>query len=90
MDQRRKQMNYNISDLVRVEREVPSTGKSRKSVPKLRGPYRISKVLDNDRYLIEDTPISRKGCRPFSAIFSVNKIHPWLVYNRSNDSCSDS
>lgn len=83
-DKVRKEVTYNIGDLVRVEREISSTGNSRKLIPKLRGPYRIKKVLDNDRYVIEDTPLSRKGNRNFSGIFSVDKIHPWLVFNRAD------
>ncbi|KAL4708356.1 hypothetical protein ACJJTC_019592 [Scirpophaga incertulas] len=78
----------NLGDLVRVEREIPSTGKSRKLVPKLRGPYRIVQVLGNDRYVVEDTPLSRKGNRKFSGVFSIDKIFPWVVFNR-NDSDSD-
>lgn len=80
-DKHRKEVTYKIGQLVRVEREIPSTGKSRKLVPKLRGPYRIVEVLNNDRYVIEDTPLSRKGNKKFSGTFSVDKIHPWMVFN---------
>lgn len=89
-DKGRKKITFKIGDLVRVEREIPSTGKSRKLVPKLRGPYRIVEVFDNDRYKIEDTPLSRKGSRKFTGVFSVDKIHPWLAFNREYDSDSDS
>lgn len=88
-DKVRKDVAYNIGDLVRVERDIPSTGNSRKLIPKLRGPYRIKEVLDNDRYVIEDTPLSKRGNRAFSGIFSVDKIHPWMVFNRA-DSGSES
>lgn len=84
-DKKRKKVNYKVGELVRIEREISSTGKSRKLVPKLRGPYRITNVLDNDRYMVEDTPLSRKGNRSFSGVFSVDKIHPWLVFNRTTD-----
>lgn len=83
-DKVRKEVKFNIGDLVRVEREIPSTGSSRKLIPKLRGPYRIKEVLDNDRYVIEDTPLTRGSKRNFSGIFSVDKIHPWMVFNRSD------
>lgn len=75
-DKTRKKVNYKIGDLVRVEREIQSTGSSKKLIPKLRGPYRIVQVLDKDRYVIEDTPLSRKGSRAFTGTFSVDKIHP--------------
>ncbi|CAH0715814.1 unnamed protein product, partial [Brenthis ino] len=83
-DKIRKEVTYNVGDLVRIEREISSTGNSRKLIPKLRGPYRIKEVLDNDRYVVEDTPLSRKGNRNFSSIFSVDKIHPWMVFNRAD------
>lgn len=89
-DKSRKKVLLKVGDLVRVEREIPSTGKSRKLVPKLRGPYRIVEVFDNDRYKIEDTPLSRKGNRNFTGVFSVDKIHPWLVFNRNSESDSNS
>ncbi|CAK1599605.1 unnamed protein product [Parnassius mnemosyne] len=88
-DKKRKILKFVVGDLVRVEREIPSTGKSKKLISKVRGPYRICKVLDNDRYVVEDTPISRKG-RRFSGIFSVDKIHPWLVYQRNYESDTQS
>lgn len=87
-DKDKKEVRYVVGQLVRVEREVPSIGKSRKLVPKIRGPYRIVEVLNNDRYVIEDTPLSQKGSKKFSGIFSVDKIHPWMVFNRA-DSESD-
>lgn len=89
-DKCRKQVNFQIGDLVRIEREVPASGQSRELVPKLRGPYRIVQVLDNDRHIVEDTPISRKGNRVFRGTFSVDKIHSWRVFDRSNDTDSSS
>lgn len=34
-------------------------GKSMKLAPKFQGIYRIVKVLNNDRFIIEDTPLTR-------------------------------
>lgn len=85
-DKNRKEKHYKVGELVRIEREIPSTGQSRKLVPKLRGPYRVVKVLDNDRYVVEDTSLTRRGNKTFSGVFPVDKIYPWLVFNRSNNS----
>ncbi|KAL0828840.1 hypothetical protein ABMA28_003751 [Loxostege sticticalis] len=71
---RSKPMKYQVGDLVRVERQVPSSGQSRKLVPKFQGPYRIVNVLGNDRYQIEDTPITKKGNRHYSTVVAVDKI----------------
>ncbi|KAG7304077.1 hypothetical protein JYU34_011007 [Plutella xylostella] len=85
-DKKRKiATQYKIGDLVRVEKEIRTeVGHSRKLLPKCVGPYRISKVLDNDRYEIEDTPITKKeGCKIYRATYAVDKLYPWLVF--SND-----
>lgn len=77
---------YKVGDLVRVEREISNAapGQSKKLLPKCSGPYRIVEVLENDRYVIEDTPITKKPGKPlYRATFAVDKIHPWLVF--SND-----
>lgn len=68
---------YKIGDLVRIEREIcNNNGKSKKLLPKLQGPYRIIKVLDNDRYVVTDTPLTRKQNRKYEGVISVDKIHP--------------
>lgn len=86
-DKRRKIAHkYNVGDLVRVERELSNAlpGQSRKLLPKCSGPYRVVRVFENDRYEIEDTPITKKSGKPkYKAVFAVDKIHPWLVF--SND-----
>jgi len=45
---------YSLGDLVLVENEPFSTGISRKLEPRFKGPFIIQKVLQNDRYLVED------------------------------------
>lgn len=89
-DRHRKRVTFNVGDLVRIEREIPATGQSRKLIPRYQGPYRVTQVINNDRYEIRDTPISRKNNRPFKSIVSVDKMFPWLVFNRdSGDSDID-
>lgn len=82
---RKREHNYKEGDLVRVERDVGGLpGQSKKLLPKFCGPYRIVKVLGNDRYEIEDTPITKKAGKPtYKAVFAVDKMHPWLAF--SND-----
>lgn len=88
---RRVARKYEVGDLVRIEREIGSNnGQSRKLLPKLQGPYRIIKVLDRDRYVVQDTPMTRKQNRKYEAVISVDKIHPWLTFTRGNSSESES
>lgn len=79
---------YKVGDLVRVERQVPATGNSKKLVPRFQGPYRITKVYDFDRYQIEDTPLTRKSNRPYSTVVASDKIKAWLNFNRPHDESS--
>lgn len=83
-DKHRKQMKFKVGDLVRIEREIPATGQSRKLVAKYQGPYRITQMLGHDRYEVCDTPVSRKN-RPFKSVISVDKLLPWLVFDRNLD-----
>lgn len=75
---------YSVGDLVSVDREIPSTGQSRKLVPRFQGPYRVTRILDNDRYQIEDTPITKKNNRGYSAVVASDKLKPWLHFQRSD------
>ncbi|CAK1551548.1 unnamed protein product [Leptosia nina] len=89
---RNKNVIFKVGDLVRVIRTTTGIeGQSKKLDPKCRGPYRIKKVLPNDRYIVEDTPITRKGKR-YEAIIAVDKIFPWLVMTQpvpTDDELSD-
>lgn len=71
---------FDVGDLVSFETDVHATGQSRKLVPKFQGSYRVSKVLDHNRYVVEDTPITRKNNRRYNATISVDKMKPWLVF----------
>lgn len=89
-DKHRKRVTlYKVGDLVRVERTIidkEHVGKSKKLISKFHGPYRIKKVLENDRFLIEDTPLTRRGNKKYENVVAVDKIHPWLNYkNVSSD-----
>lgn len=86
-DQRRcPPAEFKVGDLVRVERQVTALGQSKKLIPKYQGPYRITAVLDYDRFQVEDTPLSQKGGRKFSTIVAIDKIKPWLNFHRPHDS----
>lgn len=83
---------YNEGDLVRIERttfDKDRIGKSKKLMPKFHGPYGIVKILDNDRFVVEDTPLTRRGNKMYENIVSIDKIHPWLNF-KSIESENDS
>lgn len=47
---------YKINDYVMITNVDTTAGTNKKLIPKYRGPYVISKVLPNDRYVVEDIP----------------------------------
>ncbi|KAJ0169305.1 hypothetical protein K1T71_015189 [Dendrolimus kikuchii] len=83
---RKSGKGYKVGDLVRIERQVPHDGKSQKLVVKFQGPYRVMKVLPNDRYVVEDTPMTRKQGRRYEAVVALDKMQPWLSFSRDFES----
>ena len=59
---------YNENDLVMI-RNVPTAGMSAKLEPKFKGPYRIKRVLNNNRYVIEDVPGFQVSSVRFEGVF---------------------
>lgn len=68
---------YQEGDLVLIRWEPPPTGGSRKLLPKYRGPYRINKVLECDRYEITDTEATQITQKPFKGVYTAALIKPW-------------
>lgn len=77
-----KPINFKVGDLVRIERQVPSLGQSKKLVPRFQGSYKITAILEHDRFQVEDTPLTRKNGRHFSTVVAIDKIAPWLTFDR--------
>lgn len=82
---------YKIGDLVKINKQVPSNeGQSRKLLPKFSGPYKITKILDNDRYEVSTIPGTELGKRKYSNIWAVDQIKPWINIHINKSSSSDS
>ena len=67
---------YEVGDLVLVGNEAPSTGSSRKLEPPFKGPFIITKVLDHDRYVVEDLPSSRRTRSHYSSVYASDGLKP--------------
>lgn len=82
---------YSEGDLVSIRREVPGDGKSMKLAAKYQGPYRIKKILPNERYVVEDTPLTKKkNHRTYDNVVAVDKLKPWLCFDKNFGSSSES
>ncbi|CAH0728274.1 unnamed protein product, partial [Brenthis ino] len=78
---RKSARKYKEGDLVKIIRTIAgNSGQSKKLEPKCQGPYRIKKILPNDRFVVEDTPLTRKGKR-YENVVSIDKISPWLSFS---------
>ena len=74
---RREATRYQEGDLVMVEiTSEQATGESRKLHPKFKGPFRICRVLVNDRYEVEDL---RQGGRRAKTVVAVDRLKSWVA-----------
>lgn len=90
-NQTRKKANvYSEGDLVKILKPLPGNdGKSRKLLPKYTGPFRITKVLPNDRYEVSSIPGSNISRGKYTNVWSVDRIQPWIsVVNEDSDTCT--
>lgn len=82
---------FKVDDLVVVRRTIASNdGASKKLLQKYAGPYRVTKVMDLDRYLIEDikgAPVTQKPC---SGVVPSDKLKIWSVEVSEDESEEES
>ncbi|XP_036344292.1 uncharacterized protein LOC118753520 [Rhagoletis pomonella] len=68
---------YHEGNLVLTTNEPASTGTSRKLDPHYKDPFVITKVLPNDRYVVEDLPHAERSQRHYTSIFASDQLKPW-------------
>lgn len=74
---------YKKSDLVLVKiTSEAATGQSRKLQPAFKGPFKVTSVLPNDRYVVEDL---REHGKRYKTVVAVDHIKPWVVLNAEKD-----
>jgi transposase InsO family protein len=72
---------YQEDDLVLIRiSSTPATGSSQKLLPKWRGPFRVAKVLGNDRYEVKDIPGTGRLRLRYSVVAAVDNMRPWVRY----------
>lgn len=73
---RKEARRYTKDELVLVQvTSEPTTGGSRKLLPKFKRPFRIRAVLPNDRYEVEDL---REGSKRLRTVVAADRIKPWI------------
>ena len=76
---------FREGDLVLAENEPTSTGFSKKLEPRYKGPFIVTKVLDKDRYVIENLPQSNRTQRHYSSVFASDKLKEWCQLPPDDD-----
>lgn len=81
-DQKRtKAKVYKKGDLVMVQKSSKVPGESQKLTPPFSGPYRVTAVLEHDRY--EISSVDGYSKRKYVNVFSADKIKPWVRFVES-------
>lgn len=77
-------VTYEIGQYVVIPNVDTSAGSNRKLIQKYRGPYRVQKVLPNDRYVIRDV----EGCQltqmPYDGDVEARHLKLWKSQEKEN------
>jgi len=71
-------MKYNNNDFVAIRNVDVRPGHCMKFAPKYRGPYKISRVLPNDRYELSDIEDCQLTQLPYRGILEAARLRPWM------------
>ncbi|KAG7297976.1 hypothetical protein JYU34_018736 [Plutella xylostella] len=91
-DKHRKRARiYKEGDLVKILKPTPSNdGKSKKLMPKYSGPFRVTKVLENDRYEISSIQGTKITSKNYCNVWAADRIQPWITTYYSDHSHDES
>lgn len=68
---------YGEGDLVFIHNVDTTIGTNKKLVNKFKGPYRIDKVLPNDRYVVKDIDGCQVSQIPYDGVIEARHIRLW-------------
>lgn len=83
-------VSYSEGEFVVIHSIDTTIGTNEKFVPKFRGPYRIHKVLPNDRYVIRDIENCQITQLPYDGIIEASRMRRWADWRDARDSDDDS
>ncbi|RLU18550.1 hypothetical protein DMN91_008907 [Ooceraea biroi] len=69
---------YKPGDYVLIRSTVVKPGENSKLKPNYKGPYMVSKVLNNNRYVIKDIPGFNITSKPYNTIISPDRMKHWV------------
>ena len=82
---RTKAYTYAEGDLVLVKIQSHNNdGNSRKLLPVFKGPFRVKKVLGNDRYEVTDIKGTERSSKIYTGVAAAENIKPWIRIDNWN------
>jgi len=87
---RKPHVQFKEDDYVLIRNVDTTVGTNKKFIPKFRGPYRIHKVLPNDRYVIRDIENCQVTQIPYDGIIEASRIRKYVEGQGALDCESDS
>lgn len=80
--------NYQVGDYVMILNRDVTPGVNKKLIPKFKGPYIVSKVLDRDRYVISDIEGFQLTRIPYTGIVGPDQMKHWIrIPNKMLNNC---
>lgn len=79
VNKKRKQAHvYEIGDLILIRNFDNTPGVSKKLIPQFKGPYKITKCLRNNRYVIADVEGFQNTRKPYVGVWEAHNMRPWI------------
>lgn len=81
-----KPVTYSVGQHVFVRvNKTSNDGKSRKLEPRYKGPFIVTKILDKDRYVVDELPGSRRSRVFYTGIHPSEKLKPFVTTVSSSE-----
>ena len=82
-DEKRKPCTlYSVGDLVLIRMSCnAATGQNQKLLPKRRDPFKITQVLENDRYVVDDIPGCRRSRLSYKSTAGIGNMKHWVNFS---------
>lgn len=75
---RKRAYTYNTGDLALIRNFDNTPGVSKKLIPQFKGPYKVTKCLRNNRYVVADVKGFQNTRKPYVGVWEAHNMRPWI------------